>query len=333
MKILKDELEFAVQLVKESASLAREIQNKMVTPAMEKSDRSPVTVADYAIQALVGKRLVDNYRDAVLVAEESSAALRSNQGNEISSTIAGFLRGIFPDTDPGDIHNWIDIGSGEAKDRYWVLDPIDGTKGFLRKAHYAVALALIEKGEIILGVLGCPALKIDLESQEKTYEFRPESGGEILYARRGEGAWVQKDEEAVRLHVSNRMNVLDARVLRSFESGHTDTSMMSSIVREMGIRQEPVLMDSQAKYSLLAAGSGDLLFRLISPKLPNYREKIWDQAAGVLITREAGGRVTDLDGKELDFTTGRRLELNRGIVASNGFLHDYALDAVSRLGA
>jgi len=87
MRILEDELEFAVQLVKESTSLAREIQNRMVTPAMEKSDRSPVTVADYALQALVGKRLLDSYPDAVLVAEESSAALRSKQGDEISSTI------------------------------------------------------------------------------------------------------------------------------------------------------------------------------------------------------------------------------------------------------
>ena len=55
-------------------------------------------------------------------------------------------------------------------------------------------------------------------------------------------------------------------------------------------------MDSQAKYAVLAAGGGDVNLRLLSPSRPDYREKIWDQAAGSIVVEEAGGRVSDLNG-------------------------------------
>jgi 3'(2'), 5'-bisphosphate nucleotidase len=92
-------------------------------------------------------------------------------------------------------------------------------------------------------------------------------------------------------------------------------------------------MDSQAKYAVLAAGAGDLLFRLLSPKQPDYREKIWDQAAGSLVVEAAGGRISDLDGQPLDFTAGRTLARNRGVLASNGYLHEAALQALRRIQA
>jgi 3'(2'), 5'-bisphosphate nucleotidase len=92
-------------------------------------------------------------------------------------------------------------------------------------------------------------------------------------------------------------------------------------------------MDSQAKYALLAAGEGELILRLLSPSRPDYREKVWDQAAGSLILEQSGGRITDLDGKALDFKKGRRLEDNRGVLASNGLLHETALRALKEIGA
>ena len=92
-------------------------------------------------------------------------------------------------------------------------------------------------------------------------------------------------------------------------------------------------MDSQAKYALLAAGRGDLLVRLLSAQAPNYREKVWDQAAGSLVVEEAGGRITDLNGMGLDFTQGRTLAKNRGVLASNSHLHPKALKALAEIGA
>ena len=75
------------------------------------------------------------------------------------------------------------------------------------------------------------------------------------------------------------------------------------------------------------------LLRLLSSRQPDYRECIWDQAAGAIVVEEAGGRITDLRGRPLDFGQGRTLAANRGVCASNGRLHDAALEALAAIGA
>ena len=72
---------------------------------------------------------------------------------------------------------------------------------------------------------------------------------------------------------------------------------------------------------------------MLSPEKPEYREKIWDQAAGSIIVEEAGGMVTDLDGRKLDFGQGQSLSKNRGICASNGKVHDQILKALRVVSA
>ncbi|MDD5468962.1 MAG: hypothetical protein PHS96_14280, partial [Anaerolineales bacterium] len=136
-----------------------------------------------------------------------------------------------------------------------------------------------------------------------------------------------------RLQVSPCANPSQVRLLRSFESGHTNVSQVDEFARLLGVSAEPVRMDSQAKYAVLAAGVGELILRLLSPAKPDYREKIWDQAAGSLVVEEAGGQISDLHGKPLDFTTGRTLADNRGILASNRRLHPAALQVLRELGA
>ena len=81
----------------------------------------------------------------------------------------------------------------------------------------------------------------------------------------------------------------------------------------------------------MSSGGGELLVRFLSASKPDYKEKIWDQAAGAIVLEEAGGRVSDLEGRALDFAQGRTLARNRGICASNGVLHEKALEAISRL--
>jgi 3'(2'), 5'-bisphosphate nucleotidase len=205
---------------------------------------------------------------------------------------------------------------------------VDGTKGFLRGEQYAVALALIERGVVVLGALACPNLGIDGSPDR-------EGEGCAALAIRGQGAWIEPLLGGARrpLRVSAREEPAEARVLRSVESGHTDPARMEALLSGLGINTPPLLMDSQAKYLTLAAGTGDLIFRLISPDRPDYREWIWDQAAGSLLVTEAGGRVSDLAGAGLDFSRGRRLVGNRGVLASNGRLHPAALQALQRVGA
>ena len=76
----------------------------------------------------------------------------------------------------------------------------------------------------------------------------------------------------------------------------------------------------------IARGAGDLYLRL--PVRADYQEKIWDHAAGDLIVREAGGHVTDVEGRRLDFSLGRTLKENKGVIAAPKAVHERVLDAV-----
>jgi 3'(2'), 5'-bisphosphate nucleotidase len=154
---------------------------------------------------------------------------------------------------------------------------------------------------------------------------------------RGEGAWIGSLESGVevqaRLHVSGQRDPSQARLLRSFESGHTNVSQIDQFAEALGVQAEAVRMDSQAKYLVLAAGRGEMYLRLLSPRQPDYKEKIWDQAAGSLLVEEAGGKVSDLHGKLLDFSAGRQLLNNRGLLATNAHLHPAALQALRTIQA
>jgi 3'(2'), 5'-bisphosphate nucleotidase len=85
-------------------------------------------------------------------------------------------------------------------------------------------------------------------------------------------------------------------------------------------------MDSQCKYATVARGDASIYLRM--PTRADYREKIWDHAAGKIIVECAGGRVTDIAGKPLDFRHGRTLQQNQGVVATNGSIHDSVIDAI-----
>ncbi len=324
--IHEPEIRFALEAVRRAALLVRRIQTELVVSAQEKADRSPVTVADYASQALVACLLAEAFPGDALVAEEDASAL---QGTPLLEQVTAYVRYELPAATPASVCSWIDRGGSAPTARFWTLDPIDGTKGFLRGDQYAVALALVENGQVQVGVLGCPNLRDG---------YRPNHGGEgsIAIAVRDQGSWVASlvsPRAFDRLHASRRLDPATARLLRSFESGHTNPGQIDGLAGALGISTSAVAMDSQAKYCVLASGKADLMLRMLSPSRPDYQEKIWDQAAGLLVIEEAGGMVTDLNGKPLDFSTGRTLVNNRGVLASNGYLHPAVLQALRQIGA
>jgi 3'(2'), 5'-bisphosphate nucleotidase len=325
---LSSELRFALEVTREAALLARRIQDEMVNSALRKEDRSPVTVADFTIQALVARRLSRTFPATPLVAEESAEALRQSGGEAVAQAVARFVSEFEPDADSSSVRDWIDRGEGETRGRFWVLDPIDGTKGFLRSAQYVVALALVDEGRVELATLGCPRLDLGLARGRARVD--PSESGCLLAAARGRGCWIGDLNGGALspLRVSSVSAPAEAVMVRSVESGHTNLTQLERLTEVLRIRRAPLPVDSQAKYALLASGHGDLLLRLISRTNPDYREKIWDQAPGTLIVEEAGGKVTDLDGRPLDFTRGRKLTHNRGVVASNGHLHAAVLEAL-----
>jgi len=336
------EVQFALQAVEQACRLVRQVQAELASQALTKDDRSPVTVADFAAQALVAQRLEQMLPGEALVAEEDSQALQTPAGQDTLRRVSGYVQYFISGATRQQVCAWIDLGAGLPEGRFWVLDPIDGTKGFLRGGQYAVALALVEQGQVQLGVLGCPALQAGCKQDVN-------GAGSLVAAQRGRGTWcaaLRRESvsgvfnaaefaraEFARLHVSEQRRPEQARLLRSYEAAHTNTGKIDSLVQRLAIQAEPVRLDSQAKYAILAAGCGEAMLRLPPDDNPGYREKIWDQAAGALVVEEAGGSISDIHGRALDFTTGRTLQRNQGVLASNGFLHAALLDALAALGA
>jgi len=317
---MKLELIAGIEMVREASILSAQIQKELTSKAMIKDDRSPVTVADFSAQALIAKRLEESFPQDVLVGEEDGGFLQE-QDDDLRAGVTAYVRSCVPEANEGAVSEWINRGNADPCERFWVVDPIDGTKGFLRGGQFAVALALLVNFQVQIGLLGCPNLCLDCF----------EAPGVIIYASKGGGTWALPllgDGEAVRLQVSDCATGNEARMLFSFESSHTNVDVISGFIERMGIVKEPVRIDSQAKQGLLAAGKGEFLLRVPPADALDYKEKIWDQAAGAIVIEEAGGRVTDLDGNDLDFSAGRKLENNRGILCSNGVMHELALRAL-----
>ena len=289
-----------------------------------KADRSPVTVADFAAQAILILRLREAFPAVPVVAEEDADELRANP--ELGAKVAARVQ-----ASPGcdglsaeEIFAAIDVGrasppgpaAGAAAPRYfWCIDPIDGTKGFLRNDQYAVCLGLVEvsadgRGTAVLGVLGCPNLT-PMGEQE------PDGGprGAILHGCRGLGAATCpiNGGESTAIAVA-RAPVADTVCVESVEPGHTDQAANAALCAAVGITAASVRMDSQCKYAVVARGEAGLYLRS-----SGSAQNIWDHAAGAAIVAEAGGCATDERGVALDFGAGRQLVKNtNGLVTSHG---------------
>jgi len=315
----------ALQAVKKASSLCQKVRMDLVgRESILKSDRSPVTIADYGSQAIVCKLIRERFPDDTIIAEEDSEELRRADRSRILEQVTNYVNTFLRVSSSAEVCSWIDYSSDSATDRFWALDPIDGTKGFLRGDQYAVALALIEKGVVKLGILGCPNLYVDVRQPMG-------ERGCLFVALRGKGS-VQMDMNGLKrrsISVSKVKNPSEAIITESVEPDHADHLFHQRLAKELNISNPSLRMDSQAKYGIVARGEATLYLRVPSPAEPGYKENIWDHAAGAIVAEEAGGRVTDILGRPLDFLCGIKMEKNDGILVSNGILHDVVLKALT----
>lgn len=319
------ETEVAIEAVRQAALLCRTVQRGIEPETLSKKDRSPVTVADFGSQALVCRAVDAAFPSDPVIGEEDAAMLRSDQHGSIRQAVLSHVGALVPGSSEEDVLRWIDRGgSRRQSDRFWTLDPIDGTKGFLRGEQYAVALALIVGGEVEVAVLGCPNLAHPHDETTCGVAFvARRSGGSVATA-----LFEETEDAAVR--VSRTRDAAEARFCESVESGHSSHDDAARVAIELGMHRDSIRLDSQAKYAIVASGQADIYMRL--PTRAGYVEKIWDHAAGTLVVEEAGGRVTDIHGKPLRFAYGGTLEGNSGVIATNGLLHDQVLDALKSAG-
>jgi HAL2 family 3'(2'),5'-bisphosphate nucleotidase len=344
---LAAELEAAATAVRLGARLASNAQRAIVTgttasDTASKADASPVTIADYAAQALISHTLFEAFPSIPLLGEEDASALRAPGGAaalaRVTALVGAALRsaGREPLTE-AQVVSAIDRGTAEGgrTGRHWVLDPIDGTKGFMRGRQYTVALALVDSGRVALGLLGCPNLAFSGVGVAPGSMDGDGTGGVLFAAARGCGAvQVALHGAALRdavsaLKVDASRPAKDARYVESWNdsicAAHGDCANVAAALGAHAAAAAPIRLDSCAKYGVCARGEAELYLRFPPD---GYLEKVWDHAAGALLFEEAGGIITDGAGRPLDFGNGRFLDIQTGIVAAPAHLHAPLLKAV-----
>ncbi len=195
-----------------------------------------------------------------------------------------------------------DDGSRMSRERVWMIDPIDGTKDFIRGHDgFATMIGLLVGDRPALGVVYQPL------------------GDRLYSAVAGEGAFMSEGGGApVRLHVSDVRALDEVRMVAS--KSHRD-EMIDRVRAELGVKDELNVGSVGLKLGLIARGTRDLYVN------PSGHSKLWDACAPEAILVAAGGRLTDAYGAPLAYR-GRELGNLRGLIASNTIIHD---EVVARL--
>ncbi len=247
-------LPFAITLAKTSGKLILE-QSQKNFKIEEKTKNDYVTAVDKAAEQLIIKKILKEFPDHGILAEESS-----------------FKKTL----DPKNYKNHKFV---------WIIDPIDGTNNFIRGIpFYTISIALQKEGELIVGVLFAPALN------------------KLYYAEKGKGAFLN----GKKIHVSKTPALEHSLFATGFHGEYKIKNLPyfeKIIARAQGIRR---FGSAALDLAMVAEGKFDSYWE--------FGLKPWDIAAGALIVKEAGGKVTNLKGKPLDL-------FDKNILASNGLIH------------
>ncbi|KYK58216.1 3',5'-bisphosphate nucleotidase [Drechmeria coniospora] len=325
------ELQVAQEAVVRAARLTKGVLSTVTQ--VSKEDASPVTVADFAAQALLISILRDAFPGVGFVGEEDSAVLRADDRLlarvfELFSAAAGGVHSVQEMLDLIDLGG---RGTGGSEGRYFVMDPVDGTAAFLKGEQYAVSLALVQDGQEMLAVVAYPNLKLDAAGRIRESSIDTDGLGIMLFAVAGQGAHMAVLSSAdARLEPSPLPQLQPPSTPADTHIVDCDLNRASSraTMRELATRLGAPfpgtdVWSSHVRYAALIIGGGDVLIRI--PSKERSRSCIWDHVGAQLIFRELGGVVTDLDGRPMNFGAGRYLSENRGLLAAKKEIHEQVL--------
>lgn len=344
------ELELATLTVQRASKLTKSILAAVDKGALGKKDNTPVTIADFAAQALIISAVHAVYPDDGFVGEESSAALRESP--ELLERVWGLVSSFRNDdlyklatpATPEEMLTIIDLGGkgqGGPKGRIWVLDPVDGTATFIQGQQYVVCLALLEDGEQKIGVLGCPNLPVGAEQVHEDIVDK-NGDGQMIYAIAGQGAYIRPMnyssgqtvlEPAVPIpKYSTALKTSDIRFVDCKASNSTNYEKHALVASKLGAPWPATvdLWSAQMRYvAVVVNGGGNILIKILQKD--SYRSCLWDHAGGMLIAQEVGCVVTDLRGKPIDCGLGRTLAGSFGLVCAPSSVHEEVLRAVQEV--
>jgi 3'(2'), 5'-bisphosphate nucleotidase len=191
-------------------------------------------------------------------------------------------------------------GRPHTGERLWIVDPIDGTRGFAQKnGEFSVMVAFVQAGEIIVGVVLEPV------------------SGRLTYALKGNGCWCQDGTatEPTRCRVSSTSDLASATLTQSRSRNRAGSVPPA---RALGVARVVETYSAGIKLALVARGEADLYVNTYTA----FHD--WDICAGHILVEEAGGTVTGLGGQVLRYGVAGAWQ-RQGLLATNGLLHEEAL--------
>lgn len=315
-----------IEALRKATRLCRDVQHNSLRSldkySKDKNSKEPVTMADYGSQALLCRAIQQHFPDDAIISEEAGSQFMTLTNPELRAQVVNLLTDILDvNVTQDDVVSWLDFGKGIQAKRTWVIDPIDGTKGFINLRHYVIAVGIVEDGQPTGGLMAAPAYGDGVSGYD--------DGGMIFVAQDGKASKMPiAGGDAQPIVVSDKTD--DLHIVQSFEKQHASKSRMAIVRENAGMADAKVSeLDSMEKYALVATGDADAYLRL--PNLNNNRPHMaWDHAAGVAIVQAAGGMATDVDGSPLIFSDGQIMP-NRGMLVSNGKVHARLVAATQEL--
>jgi 3'-phosphoadenosine 5'-phosphosulfate (PAPS) 3'-phosphatase len=287
-------------------------------PPITKRDGSAVTMADFAIQAILTHHLLTWSGAAGFICEESAAGMLSAQREDVIDWYVRTVGLHCGTTSQAEAIALLDPPAPAGAD-WWVIDPIDGTAGFVAGSHFSVCVARVTDGVVRLGAVLSPRLTMH------SVEVDQRGGGVTVLAERGKGAWLAVGDSMTRLRRQPFAPPL--RWARSMNRRRT-VSRLQSVVDGLQMPVESIPIDSQCKYALVSMDRADLTLRLPRQDGPEHG---WDHLAGALVAQEAGAVVTDILGRPLDASKGSLLSANVGIVCAPPEVHPRLIEVLAPL--
>ncbi|KAL2755436.1 hypothetical protein ACRALDRAFT_2041806 [Sodiomyces alcalophilus JCM 7366] len=341
------ELKTAIAAVQRAAHLSKAVLAAAGNRVshVDKQDHSPVTVADFAVQALLTAALTAAFPGDAFVGEETADDLRADSG--LLDRVWTVLKEIAADTDlagadgapqipdtPDRVCALVDrAGLGvPGTGRVWVFDPIDGTQTFLRGEIYAINACLLVDGEQTVAVVGLPNLHPDAVYPVSDKSVDPDpKGGSILYGVRGHGAFRRPLTGPADL-VGDRLprhedTPANLRFVTSTVAGSSALGVNEKVAAKLGMEYPGNdLLGWVPRWATLAMGYANVTVWAYARR--ERQGKIWDHAGAMLLFEEVGGKVSDVDGKVPDLKVGRKMVSNYGWVAAPPGVHGRVLETV-----
>ncbi len=337
----RKELEIAFDVLQKASSLSQTVVSVQDKAGIEKDDLSPVTVADFAVQGLLAATFKGAFPQDNFVGEEDAAHLRTNEA--LLSRVWELLSTVTRDgltKVPGSKEQLCDLvdlcGSGvPERTRTWVFDPIDGTRTYMMGQVYAINIGLLVDGQQMFSAVGCPNTSMDAKAPINNPDIDPSNGGCIAFAVKDHGAWVRPmhgaTQEVTPRRLQQQPSVNRVQDLNFVTSHDMADSVLPGIHEKLTARMGIAfpgcdLLPWVLRWTVLAMGLGNTTVQIYKSR--QRLGKIWDHAGAMLLYEETGGKITDIDGKPLDWMAGRKFERNFGFVAAPPSIHAAVLEQV-----